>query len=90
MGSRLFVTVERYFDDTALTLDDLTPRHQEIVPLVADGLSNSEIADRLSISVRTIAHHLTAIYEALGLPINIGRNSNRVLLARWYWEQGAQ
>ena len=45
---------------------DLTDRELETLTLVVQGLSNSEIADRLVISVRTVTFHLTNIFTKLG------------------------
>ena len=45
----------------------LTRRKREIVRLVAEGLSNAEIAARLVISQRTVEAHLRAIFERLGV-----------------------
>jgi ATP/maltotriose-dependent transcriptional regulator MalT len=45
----------------------LTAREVEIVQLVADGLSNSEIATRSFVSVRTVHAHLRSIYAKLGV-----------------------
>ncbi|MGA7671215.1 MAG: AAA family ATPase [Nitrolancea sp.] len=45
----------------------LTPREGEVLKLLATGLSNAEIADRLSLSIRTIHAHLTTIYSKLGV-----------------------
>ena len=45
----------------------LTPREFEIVAGVADGATNQELADRLSISVQTVKHHLTSIFDKLGV-----------------------
>jgi DNA-binding CsgD family transcriptional regulator/tetratricopeptide (TPR) repeat protein len=44
---------------------NLTVRQAEILSLVADGLTNAEIADRLVVSKRTIDNHLTAILAQL-------------------------
>jgi DNA-binding CsgD family transcriptional regulator len=40
----------------------LTPAEQDVARLVAEGLANKEIADRLFISPRTVQAHLTHIY----------------------------
>jgi DNA-binding CsgD family transcriptional regulator len=46
--------------------DPLTPRQREIVELVAHGLSNVEIAERLYISRRTVESHLEHVKQRLG------------------------
>lgn len=45
----------------------LTPRQMEVLALVADGLTNTEIAERLYLSVRTVDHHVSAILTQLGV-----------------------
>jgi DNA-binding CsgD family transcriptional regulator/tetratricopeptide (TPR) repeat protein len=46
----------------------LTDRQMEILRLVAAGLSNAEIAQRLVVSTRTVDHHVSAILGKLGVP----------------------
>lgn len=48
-------------------LDLLSPREREILQLVAEGMTNKDIAARLSLSVYTIDGHRTRIMEKLGL-----------------------
>lgn len=43
----------------------LTKREEEILQLVADGLSTSEVAERLFISGKTVKNHLASIYAKL-------------------------
>ena len=45
----------------------LTPREQDIVQLVTQGLSNKEIADHLRVSPITVRHHLTSIFSKFGV-----------------------
>jgi predicted ATPase/class 3 adenylate cyclase/DNA-binding CsgD family transcriptional regulator len=45
----------------------LTPTEHDVVRLVAEGLGNKDIGDRLFISSRTVQTHLTHVYAKLGL-----------------------
>jgi DNA-binding NarL/FixJ family response regulator len=47
--------------------DQLTPREREVLSLVATGLTNRQIADRLVISPSTVNVHLNAVYGKLGV-----------------------
>jgi DNA-binding CsgD family transcriptional regulator/predicted negative regulator of RcsB-dependent stress response len=46
---------------------ELTKREQEVLSLLAEGLTNAEIADRLVVSRRTAEHHVANILGKLGL-----------------------
>ena len=52
----------------------LTPRELEVVSTVVSGYPNGDIAQKFSISVKTVKHHLTNIFDKLGV-------SNRLELA---------
>jgi DNA-binding NarL/FixJ family response regulator len=48
--------------------DALTEREREIIRLVEQGLSNKDIAYTLSISDSTVRHHMTSIFDKVGVP----------------------
>jgi two-component system, NarL family, nitrate/nitrite response regulator NarL len=52
----------------------LTPREMEVVGTIVAGLTNREIAKKLSVSEDTVKHHITNIFDKLGV-------SNRLELA---------
>ena len=57
-------------------LDQLTPREKEVLRQIARGYSYKQVARRLSISVKTVETHVSAVLRKLQL-------SNRYELARW-------
>ncbi|QIN82325.1 tetratricopeptide repeat protein [Rubrobacter tropicus] len=46
----------------------LSAREVEVLGLVAEGLTNAEVAEKLFLSPRTVGHHLRTIYRKLGVP----------------------
>lgn len=46
---------------------ELSPRERETLTLLAGGLSNSEIAERLGISEKTVRNHLSHLFDKLGV-----------------------
>jgi len=52
---------------TAANAAGLTPRQADVLALLAEGLSNAEIADRLTLSAKTVDHHITAVLGKLGV-----------------------
>ncbi|MEV0005436.1 response regulator transcription factor [Micromonospora sp. NPDC050980] len=62
--------------DTPRRTAELTAREQDVLALVADGLSNTEIAERLHIGVTTVKTHITSLMTKTASP-------NRVRLALW-------
>jgi DNA-binding NarL/FixJ family response regulator len=47
--------------------DGLTPREAEVLALIAGGLTNSEIADRLVVSAATVKSHVNHIFAKAGV-----------------------
>jgi len=47
--------------------EPLSQREQEVLQLVAEGLTNQQIADRLVISIRTVKKHVENIHGKLGV-----------------------
>ena len=47
--------------------DQLTSREVDVLKLVAAGLTNREIADRLGLSSRTIDAHLRSVFAKIGV-----------------------
>jgi len=54
-----------------------SPRQQQVIELVAQGLKNSEVADAIGTTEHVVKNHLRMIYDKLGM-------WNRVELALWY------
>lgn len=52
-------------------IDNISPRELDVLRLIARGLENSEIAETLSISPRTVKNHVSSILAKLGLPSRI-------------------
>ena len=59
----------------------LSPREVEVLKLVAEGLTDAEIAEQLFISRRTVTSHLTSIYNKVGI-------GSRAAAAVWAKDQG--
>ena len=59
-----------------LSAAGISAREQECALLVADGLTNREIADRLFLEEKTVKNYLTRVYQAL----DIGSTRKRVRL----------
>jgi DNA-binding NarL/FixJ family response regulator len=59
----------RRFGDRAgaAVLAGLSVRERQVLDLLADGVSNAAIAGRLYLSQKTVANHLSAIFQKLGV-----------------------
>lgn len=58
---------------------ELSPREAEVLAFVAQGLTNPQIAERLTVSENTVRFHLKNIFEKLGV-------ANRTEAAAWYFQ----
>lgn len=67
--------------DDALPLDNLTPREQEVLTHIAEGMTNPEIAELLVISAKTVDRHRENIMRKLNL-------HSRVDLVKYALKQG--
>jgi DNA-binding CsgD family transcriptional regulator/NADH:ubiquinone oxidoreductase subunit 6 (subunit J) len=81
LGAGITVTLlrvpERHEADwSGVETPELTPREREVLELVAEGLTNKEIAERLVISPVTARNHVSRILTKLGL-------GNRTQAATW-------
>jgi DNA-binding NarL/FixJ family response regulator len=65
----------------ASELDQLTPREQEVLRLIARGYLYKEVAHNLGISAKTVEAHVASVLRKLQL-------TNRHELSRWAMEQG--
>jgi DNA-binding NarL/FixJ family response regulator len=62
-------------------LDELTDREREVLSLLAAGLQNKQIAQRLEISEKTVKAHLTSVFRRIGV-------ADRMQAALWAQERG--
>lgn len=68
-------------NDKTHTSATLSDRELQVVELVAGGLTNQDIAERLEISKRTVDNHISNILTKTG-------TDNRVALVRWALQWG--
>jgi|SRR5215468_4502748 len=70
---------------SASSPEELTAREQEVLSMLAEGLSNKEISSRLAISTHTVKFHISSILGKLGATsrteaVSIGIRSGRVTI----------
>ena len=67
LGQPLVVVRVPSASQPTASLDALTPREREVAALIAQGLSNKQIALRLQITVGTVKHYVHQILDKTGL-----------------------
>jgi DNA-binding NarL/FixJ family response regulator len=67
-------------------LAELSPREREVLELMAQGLSNRAISEQLVVTDRAVEHHITGIFNKLGLPAS-GHEHRRVLAVLTYLQR---
>ena len=69
LGATIAQKVMRQFsalsNKQTVLFDDLTPREVEVLKLIAEGMSNKEIAEELVISEKTVKNHINNIFSKL-------------------------
>jgi len=59
-------------DPAVARIATLSPREREVIALIGEGLKNRQVAERLFVSETTVRHHLTSIFDKLGVPDRLG------------------
>jgi pimeloyl-ACP methyl ester carboxylesterase/DNA-binding CsgD family transcriptional regulator len=77
---RAFLGGEVRSQASAADLSELSRREREVLELVAAGMSNEEIADRMVLSIRTVERHLSNTYAKLRLS---GKSARAAAAARF-------
>lgn len=65
MSSTIARKVVNYFQVETRKMDELTPKENELLALLAEGLFYKEIADKMHISMDTVKKHASTIYRKL-------------------------
>jgi predicted ATPase/DNA-binding CsgD family transcriptional regulator len=80
-ASRSSAAANQRSESTRVYPAGLTTREVEVLGLVAEGLTNAQVAERLFLSPRTVHRHLNSIYHKLGV-------SSRTAATRFALEAG--
>ena len=81
VAARVIVEIQGHKNDEFNPLNDLTNREMEILKLIADGSSNTEIGEQLVISMHTVKGHVSNILSKLHL-------ADRTQAAVYAWKKG--
>jgi predicted ATPase/DNA-binding CsgD family transcriptional regulator len=67
LGATVELVAPAHTDAGTDTAEDLTTREAEVLALVAEGLTDADVAERLVVSIRTVHAHLRSIYRKLDI-----------------------
>ena len=81
--------VQRAVPRKGSAISGLSSRQYQVLQLVAEGLSNAGIAERLELSTRSVENHINAIYATLDIEARGGRNP-RVAAVLQFIEESAR
>jgi DNA-binding NarL/FixJ family response regulator len=79
-GSLLTKLVTRKFDPTDCTVQALSPQEQKLLPLIADGKTNKEIAMEMGLAEMTVKSYVQNLFHKLKI-------SRRAQAAAWFTKQ---
>ena len=74
----VFASADFVLNETALNRLRLSPRELEVLQLMADGLSNQQIAERLFVSLNTIKTHTSNLF----LKMEVARRTQAIEMAK--------
>ena len=66
-GSLLREMIDQSPDSAEAKINTLSQRERQVIALIAEGLRNKQIAERLFISETTVTHHLSSTFSKLGV-----------------------
>jgi DNA-binding NarL/FixJ family response regulator len=83
ISPQLTTRLLKQFSSVAPTVpaESLTPRETDVARLVAEGRTNSQIAEELFLAPGTVKNHIAVIRRKIGA-------TNRVGIASWAWQTG--
>lgn len=81
VASQVVFSLQQETHQKKLFLDDLTERELEVLKLIAEGMSNADISQRLFISEKTVKSHVSNVLSKLQL-------ADRTQIAVFAWREG--